>query len=380
MTDAAPTETLTAPNSEPSTAPNSEPSTAPGAPAAPTAARSRRIRWYWWPVAAGVLLLTVGGVLVSFGTVAAYQGLPKMLVSRYLTDLEHGRASDALKVAGIKTTGADVLLTDAAFAKATNRISSFTLGPTVVRGTSATVDATILRGGKQYKQSFALQRTGGLPGFALWKLGQIKTEVVGVVVSGPGGLTFSVAGQSPQGVPADTGIDLRAFPGTYSLKFQSPSDAFAVPDVNVASVAPGAAQKAATVTAQLSASGTDQARAAVNTWLDACVASAVADPHECPFLVVPIGGASASHVQWHLDYRPSLSVQQAWTTGGWPVDSADIGQVSATATLTRNSDGATGTGTTGEIPFPIHGTITFDGKGAVFTPSFGGQQAPQASS
>ncbi|MFF1878194.1 hypothetical protein [Leifsonia sp. NPDC058230] len=342
-------------------------------PTAPTP----RIRWFWWLVIGGALLVTVAAVALSFRTVAAYQNLPKSLVGRYLTDLEHGRAADALRVAGITTNSSDVLLTDAAFAHATDRIRSFTLAPAVIHGSKATVVATIHRGDEQYRQSFSLERAGGLPGLSLWKLAHVETDVVDVVVDGPAGLTFTIAGRTPTNMTLSTPVTLRAFPGTYPVKTHSPSTSFVLWDADAPSIRTGSKLTPTTFVAQLSSDGTAQARAAVDAWLDACVASTEAEPLQCPFLLAPANGISLSEVHWRLDDRPALSVEQAWTTGGWPVESSGTGQVSATATLTRTSDGATGIGTTGEIAFPIRGMITFDDQGAVFSPYFGGQQGLQ---
>ncbi|MFF1876225.1 hypothetical protein, partial [Kitasatospora herbaricolor] len=121
-----------------------------------------------------------------------------------------------------------------------------------------------------------------------------------------------------------------------------------------------------------------RAEKAVDEWLDACLASHDAAPADCPFGVVPDDGIDLSDLQWHLDHRPYTSIAPQYTkAGGWPAASGEDGRVEATATLTRSSDGATGSGTSEVITFGFQGVITFDGSKAVFTPYFADSQDQQ---
>ncbi|WP_431278136.1 hypothetical protein [Leifsonia poae] len=332
------------------------------------------VRWYWWVVIGAAGLLAAVAVALSVATLAAYQNVPRALVGNYLTALEHGKAGDAMHLAGIKANSGDVLLTDAAYAKATNRISSFSLARPVIHGNSATIDATIRQGDHSRHQTFAIERAGGLPGLPLWKFGAVETDLVDVLVTGPVGLTFTVAGQHPSSMLIGSATTLRAFPGTYPVKFQSPNAAYVVWNADATSIPAGNKVVPTNFVAQLSSAGTDQARQAVDAWLDACLASTEAEPADCPFLVQSDDAVTLSDLHWQLVHRPDIGVDPAWTIGGWAVESSADGSVTATAKLTRTSDGATGTGSSDEIVFQIRGIISFDDTGAIFTPYFGGAQ------
>lgn len=77
-----------------------------------------------------------------------------------------------------------------------------------------------------------------------------------------------------------------------------------------------------------------------------------------------------SDIHWSLVTRPEVDFGYSdWYDGGWDVQGRN-GSVTAIATLTRTSDGATAQVKTEEIPFQYSGTVTFTGDGAVFTPLF----------
>jgi len=334
------------------------------------ASRSSSRQWIWWVLAVVVILVTAVGVVFSVTSVIAVQNMPKTIVARYLGALEHGKAEEAMRVAGIKANSGDVLLTDAAYAKAKDRITSFTLGGVVSHGGTATVAATIVQGGRKHVQSFEVDKSGGLPGLPFWRLAGVATDSVDIQLAGPAGLTVTVAGVSPTSAPIGTEVTLRAFPGTYPVDVTSPSAEYRVQGADVVSTPAGGALKPTRFVAQLSPKGETDAQAAVEAWLDACVASAVADPPGCPFVVDTDEGISLSDLHWTLGTRPTVTVATGWTDTGWLVVSGD-GTVTATATLTRQSDGSSGSGESDVITFSYSGDVTFDGDKAVFSPLIG---------
>ena len=88
-----------------------------------------------------------------------------------------------------------------------------------------------------------------------------------------------------------------------------------------------------------------------------------------PFVVdeTTSDGFTVGDVHWSLGTRPWLTLDPGWADGGWTA-SSDGGTVTASATLTRASDGAVADGTTDPITFGYVGVITFGAGGAVFTP------------
>lgn len=350
-------------------------------PSAPVPAEPRRShagRWILALIAAVTLLVTAAGVTVSLSAVVAIQNLPRTLVAQYLGELERGRAEAAMKLAGIRANSGDVLLNDAAYSRITDRVSSFTVQSPVTRGATTTVQAQITQGDHTYNRSFVVEQQGGLPGLPFWRLGRIEPDTVDLMVEGPAGIQYAVAGVKPQNMPLATDVTLRALPGTYPVELVSKSANFDVPMSAITSTPAGSAVSPTVFTARLSDGGQAAARTAINTWLDGCVASHDAMPAHCPFGTYADSAADdISNVSWQLHTRPDVTIDPVWTTGGWTVDSTS-GSISAEATLTRKSDGATGQGYTDPWSFDFHGILTFDGGGALFTPLIANDGSPAA--
>lgn len=333
-------------------------------------ARRSRVRWYWWALGAAAVLTTAAGAAFSVATIATAQDLPRTVVARYLDALAHGKARQAMSLGGITARSGDILLTDAAYTQATDRITSFTVGKPVTRGGITTVEATVQQGDRPYHRVFHVQRSGGLPWLALWKLAPVTTDTVQVEVDGPAGITYTVAGIRPH--TSANSVSLRALPGSYPVKVSSSSTDFTINNGVAISHAVGTTLTPTIFAAQLSDTGWTHAEGAVESWLDACLATQDAAPANCPFLVKDetVNGVRASNFRWTLDARPDVHVESLWADGGFAVR-GDGGAVKATATLTRLADGATAQVTTQDIPFSYTGAVTFTGDGPVFNPYLG---------
>ncbi|MDR6971491.1 hypothetical protein [Leifsonia shinshuensis] len=234
--------------------------------------------------AAAAVLATVAGAVMSVATIGMAQDQPRALVARYLTALQHGRAEQAMRIAGIRHSAADILLTDAAYAKAGDRITSFTIARPVTRSGRTTVAATVSLGDRTQHRTFAFERTGGLPGVPLWRMRPVAADTVSFAVHAPDGLTYSIAGIRPKEQTPGAAVTLRALPGSYPVAFSSPSSEYRIWDADVAST-PAGRTHTVTFSAQLSSDGDTAARAAVEAWLDACLASTSTAPAGCPFVV-----------------------------------------------------------------------------------------------
>lgn len=261
-----------------------------------------------------------------------------------------------------------MLLNDAAYSRITDRISTFTVQSPVTRGATTTVQAQITQGDRTYDRSFVVEKAGGLPFLPFWRLGRIEPDTVDLMVEGPAGIQYTVAGVKPQNMPLATGVTLRALPGTYPVEVVSKSANFDVPMSPITATPAGSAVSPTVFTARLSDDGQAAARTAINAWLDGCVASHDAVPADCPFgTFAETAGDTLSNVRWQLHTRPDVTIDPVWTTAGWEVEST-TGSISAQATLTRTSDGATGEGYTDPWSFDFRGILTFDGGGALFHP------------
>lgn len=334
------------------------------------AKRTVRVRWFWWVLAAAAVLCTAAGAFFSVTTVAAAQSMPRTVVARYLDALVHGHGREAMKLGGITPRSGDILLSQKAYATATDRITSFTLGAPVTRKGVTTVDATVEQGDRPYHRSFRVVRAGGLPFLPLWKLAPVTPDTVEVETPGPSGLSFTIAGIKPS---SDDGFaKLRALPGSYPVKVSSSSADYSAKSGVAISHPVGSVVTPTLFAAELSETGYADAKKAVEDWLDACLATQDAAPANCPFLVKDetANGVRLSDLRWALVTRPEVDMYGDWHDGGWDVRGSG-GSVTATAKVTRLADGATGQVSTGDIPFAYSGTVTFTGDGAVFTPARG---------
>ncbi|WP_348788685.1 hypothetical protein [Leifsonia sp. NPDC080035] len=327
-----------------------------------------RILWYWWALVAAAVLSTAAAAFFSATTIAAVQATPRIAVAHYLDALVHGKAKEAMRLGGIAARDGDLLLTEKAYATASDRITSYTLAAPVTRKGVTTVKATVQQGDRPYERTFRVVRAGGLPFLPLWALAPVTPDTVEVQVAGPTGLTFRIAGVTPK--PGTGVLKLRALPGSYPVDVTSASSDFSA-DSGVAISHPSGSVVTPTVfAARLSETGYADAKAAVESWLDACLATQDAAPANCPFTVgePATDGIRISDLHWSLVARPDVDILYGdWYDGGWDVR-ASGGTVTASATLTRITDGATTHVTTGDIPFAYAGTVTFTGDGAVFTP------------
>lgn len=325
-------------------------------------------RWVWAILAAVTIVTTAAGVTVSIAAISALQSMPTIVVAQYLRALEHGDATAAMRLGGIKPHTGDILLTDAAYSKITDGITSFTVAAPVTRGGKTTVSATIRQGARTYTSSFAVQKDGGIPWLPFWRMSPIEPDTLDFLVDGPAGLTYTVAALKPKSTPLGTDVRLRALPGSYPVEVVQKSKDFDIPTADVQTTPTGQSTSPTVLTAQLSTTGKAAAQKAIDTWLDGCIASHDAKPADCPFDTFPAdSGNDISNVDWQLLTRPTATVQSEWYAGGWDVDSTS-GTVGATAIQTRRSDGSSGIGITDPFSFSFKGTVTFDGTGAVFTP------------
>jgi len=338
-----------------------------------TPVRRVRVRWYWWVAAGSAILATAAGAVFSVATIAVAQDMPRTLVAQYLSALTHGTAREAMALGHITARSQDILLSDGAYAKATDKITSFTLAQPVSRGGVTAVDATVVQGGQYSHRTFRVQQAGGFPWLPVWKLAPVAPDTVELELDAPGDATLSVAGLEPH--TSDTKVSLRALPGTYPVTANSEPE-YTFRTGTAVSHAPGHASAPIVLAAQLSELGRVDAQKAVDTWLDGCLATQDAAPADCPFVTQDetVGGVQVSGFHWTLDSRPRVIIDTEWADGGFGVD-AGGGLVDAAATLTRLSDGATAPFSAPKIPFGFSGMVAFGEGGPVFRPSAGSPAA-----
>jgi hypothetical protein len=317
--------------------------------------------------AAVVLLLVAGIVGYSVGTDSHSADRP---VRAFLDDLSDGKVDSALTAVGIGHTKSDVLLTDAAYAKAKDRVTGYRITTVQQDGDTATVSASLTQGGRQVPATFTLDKTGTDWGvFPVWDLQAPRLGAVDVQVQGPPESAVQVAGQQAT-TDSSGGVTLKALPGTYDVTVDGGKWFSA--DAASAQIRGfgGPVTTPVSLTTSLTDAGKQAATDAVNAWVDGCVASTSTTPDGCSFYAYGENPANTyTDQKWTLDARPTIQVD-GWLAKGWAVSTSSYGS----ATFTANFTGPAGAGTAKAGPINVNasGYITaFSDSGATFVSAVG---------
>lgn len=340
-----------------------------GAPAsAPGSPRKRKSLVPWIAGSAVALLLIVGGVVgFSLGSAAH---APELQVKSYLDALKKGDVAGAFEVSGTKVEKADLLLTKKAYAEASDRITRFTLGEVTIDDETATVTANITQGGEKYDHEFTLTKAGkDAVFFDKWQLEAPALSAIAVGANAPDDTIIEVAGVDISALEKEGDVyNLRALPGTYPVALGGDSDWYTAEELQATVIGFEANAEAAdpqVLEIAMTEGGATAAADAVNTWLDACIASTELVPAGCPFWATNSQGYELSNIAWAVT-KPTFTVGE-FTDGGWPVVTDSEGSAQAAADARDPSNGATGRISTEQFPFDVDGVIeAFGEDGATF--------------
>lgn len=324
--------------------------------------------------AALVLLVVAGGIGWSVGSDAHSAERP---VQSFLDDVEHGHLSAALRTAGIDREKSDVLLTDAVYARAGDKITAHRITSVDQQSDHATVRTVLTQAGRIIPATFELERTGTDWGvFPVWSLRAPVLGSVQVAVQGPPRSTVQVAGADVRTDSSGT-ASLRAFPGSYGVHLDG-GKWFTATDSTAPVPGFGATGTPVVVATTLTEAGSTAASAAVDAWVDACVAAPTAAPDGCSFYAYGEDPDNTyTDQKWTLESRPSVAVG-GWASKGWAVSTRSAGSATFRAQFTGPE--GRGTATAGPITVRASGWITgFGDDGATFVSAVGNAQSESGS-
>ncbi|WP_267425148.1 hypothetical protein, partial [Curtobacterium sp. GC_Cur_3] len=295
---------------------------------------------------------------------------PERQVEAFLDDLSAGHVDDALTAAGIRHTKSDVLLTDAAYAKATGRVTGYRVAAVERSGDTATVGVYLTQAGRRVPATFTLEQVGTDWGvFPRWELRAPTLGAVDVVVAGPPRTAVAVAGQRTS-TDSSGAVTLRALPGTYDVAVDG-GKWFSAKATTTRVLGFGdTGSSPVSMTASLTDAGRQAATAAVDAWVDGCIASTETAPSGCSFYAYGENPANTyTNQKWTLDTRPTVQVD-GWLSKGWMVTTSSFGSATFTAAFTGPA--GTGTATAGPINVNASGYVTgFSDAGATFVSAIG---------
>jgi len=317
--------------------------------------------------AAAVLLLVAGvaGYAVQSSSHAADRP-----VRAFLDDLTAGRVADALRAAHVEHGKQDVLLTDAAYARAADRVTGYRIAATRTDGDTATVRAYLRQGGRDVAATFTLDRTDTDWGvFPVWELQAPELGRVELSVRGPGGTPVEVAGQHVR-TSGDGAARLAALPGTYAVAvdggkwFTAEEGSARVSGFGATGTVP------VSMTTELTAAGERAAQQAVDRWVDGCIASTDPAPSGCSFYAYGEDPTyTYTNQKWTLEQRPEVTVG-GWLSRGWAVSTTTLGRATFTADI--SGPGGVGTATAGPLNVNASGYVSgFTDAGATFESAIG---------
>lgn len=341
----------------------------------------RRPLWIALVAAGTAALLGVGVTSFVLFLQAKAAARPEAIVSTYLDHVRDGDIEAAMRMEDRTPDKAQVLLTNAAYARATERLTGYRIVGVRPLGSGRTlVDIETKAGGETARASLALKSAGWTPGELLgvvaWQLQPASLSTIDVAVGAPGSVSATLAGAR-----IDIGAHpaLLAFPGRYALHAAADSPWFTLPDASAAVT--GFQQRAdLAADAALTAKGQEAATAAANAWVSACMQGGP-QPSGCSFGLTEgeTPGQVWTNQKWTLATPPQLKVagwradcglpgQQAGT-GCWPVQTTTPGSVDFSADYTVPATGESGTITsTDSIQVEVEGGITaIGGGGAQFS-------------
>ena len=340
-----------------------------------------RRRWWIALLAGGVAVLLGIGVTAFVLVVQARQASrPEAIVAHYLTLVERGRIQDAMRMEGRVVAKKEVLLTDAVYARAKEKLSGFRiLGVDRVDANRVRVDAETRAGSHTERAAFTLQRhgwtLGELVGVTAWQLRPAPLGRVHVQVGAPEAVPVTVAGEDLRDPLAPH--DFAAFPGRYTVAATVDTPWFTIPAGEA--VVPGFDTRgSATPSAELTEKGRAAALAAADSWVQTCLRGGP-QPQGCSFGLEAGApeGEQWTDPRWTLVASPALTVS-AWSFncdgsaevwGCWPVATASAGSAEFSAGYSKPATGESGTITMTEpVEVNVEGAITgFSDAGATFT-------------
>ena len=152
----------------------------------------RRPLWIALVAGGTALLLALGVTSFVLMLQAKAAADPARLVSAYLTQVRDGHIEAAMRMEGRKPDASEPLLTDAVYAKATERLSAFRILRVRTSGDRALVDVQTTAGGASARSSLELASEGWTPGALLgvvaWRLKPVELSMIDLHVGAPGSI------------------------------------------------------------------------------------------------------------------------------------------------------------------------------------------------
>lgn len=317
----------------------------------------------------GVLL--AGAVFAAWGVIERQFYSPKAFVERYVDLLAEGRAADALAVAGVAVTSAELEAAGLPSTASEALLRSAALAPiSDVEVVSAEQDGDVTQVTIEYRArgydgrtTFSVERDGTIGLAPTWRFAESPLAVMNLGVSGS--MVFDVNGfeidkrqVSPDGADADPAapVSLLVFsPGLYSVSVDTAISS--TPGVAVLSDSPFHAIPV-NVQSQPTEKFMSVVQQKVEEFLTACATQEVLQPTACPFGFF-VQDRIVSLPKWSIVQQPTVAVEP--DGAGWSILAAEA--VAHIDVDIRSIFDGRVRAVSEDVPFIVKGTITVQPDG-----------------
>lgn len=328
-------------------------------PQPPTEPRRRRRLGLILGIALGgaVLLIAVTAVVVAL---LSAQRAPSASVDRFLNAIEKGHSSAAVAQLSPSPIGSRALVADDFYDHQANRITKHQILSTTTHGSHSVVRVRITTEKGSFTQAFNLVTHRKSFIWDIWTVDGTSFPVIDLADPRPDGVGVTVNGTTIQnnGDEFDTFVVL---PGAY--RFAPDADnSLVTTDTHTVTIGSFEGHPSVTLQPRLTSDGITQARAAVDAFLDACLAQPVLAPTgNCGFEIInDEPGVTIDSITWSMKQRPVVEFG-AWDNGAWEVKTDTAGS------FEMNGEGHLGSAH-GEVDaliddYDVHGYVALDEHG-----------------
>ncbi len=288
---------------------------------APRRSRRRRILLI---VLGGVVVLIIAGLGIAYGVLSARYA-PGASVSAFLDQVVKGRSAEAIKLMSPKPEGNPGLMNDDVYAATKHRVTSYRIESTEVHGDHAQVTAQLHTDSGSWTQRFDLVGSHHVLLWNEWTVDGTALPKVTLDDDRPSGVNVTA---NDIVIQKDSSAfdEFYVLPGTYAFAIESDNSLVAADSHSVAIHSmSGSRNVKVQLRFRLTDDGIAAGRAAIDQFLDACLAQPTLAPTgDCGFYVENDPTGTISNILWSITRRPDVSFGD-WEDNGWTVKTDTAG-------------------------------------------------------
>ena len=344
-------------------------------PSPPAAKRRRRLGLILGLSFGGFAVLIVAALGITYALLSAHYA-PSASVERFLDLVVKGQSKEAVATLDPAPLDDPALVDDDVYAAAKHRVTSYQIESTKLNGHEAVVEVKLKTDAGSWTQRLDLVAENQFLVFDIWTVDGNSLPKVELDDGRPAGVAVTANGVQIQtdGVDSSTFF---ALPGDYRFAILSDSSLVEA-DAHDAQIGSFDQNKKVTLQLQLTDDGVTSARAAVDNFLEGCIAQPVLVPAgDCGYEVTDdpnYPNETLSDITWSIKQRPVVSFEP-WQDGAWTAKTDTAGALEMDATF--HSGREYGSAIAIFNSYDIQGFVELKDGSLVFTSTYEGDAANQ---